>query len=201
MLNDEAGNYSTSFSILSELIQRGYQGVYTTYGLRLIFPTGYEEMIRKYATQEGIDPIVILSLIKQESAFDTTVTSWAGAMGLMQLMPATASQTDSEVEPSDLSSPEINIRVGIKYFHQLLNRFNGNIVFALASYNAGPNAVDRWIRENSPSRGILEFIEMIPYRETRDYVSSIIRNYFWYSKKLGNDPPKNLDIFWKKNEG
>src|SRR5262249_54070412 len=77
-------------------------------------------------------------------------------------------------------------------------RFNGNITLALAGYNAGPSAVDRWMKDFSGKKGgLLEFIETIPYKETREYVGSIIRNYFWYGRKLNADGPKRtLDYFW-----
>jgi soluble lytic murein transglycosylase len=88
----------------------------------------------------------------------------------MQLMPATASDTDPDVERASLIEAESNVRVGAKYLKHLMNRFKGNIVLSLAGYNAGPNAVDRWVKESGGKRGMLEFIETIPYKETREYV-------------------------------
>jgi soluble lytic murein transglycosylase-like protein len=196
MLHQQAKSYPLCFQILGELIQRGYGGIFSSYGLKMIFPMDYFEIIKKYSTQNGLDPILVLSLIKQESAFDEEIHSPVGATGLMQLMPATATETDPNVSLSDLLTAEENIRVGTKYLKKVLNRFNGNIVLALAGYNAGPNAAERWIKDKPAKRGMLEFIESIPYKETRDYVASIIRNYFWYSRRLNGISPKGLNYFW-----
>ena len=195
-LNYEVGNYGTAFVILSELISRGYEGLYSTYGLRLVFPVVQQELIEKNCKAIDLDPILALSLMKQESAFDATIHSSSGASGLMQLMPATAVDTESTVKRADLLTPDVNIRVGTKYLKKMLNHFNGNIAMALAAYNAGPGAVDRWIKEGRANKGLLEFVESIPFRETREYVGSIIRNYFWYTKKIKGENLKDLSRFW-----
>ncbi|MGK5083976.1 DUF1284 domain-containing protein [Bdellovibrionota bacterium FG-1] len=196
-INERAGNYSTAFSILGDLIQRGYEGSLSGAFLNLVFPLAHFELIRKYAEVNALDPILILSLIKQESAFDSTAGSSVGATGLMQLMPATATDTDDSVERADLLDPDTNIRVGTQYLKQLLTRFNGNLALALAGYNAGPNAADRWYKENGQKRSLAEFIETIPYKETREYVAAIVRNYYWYSRKLNpEEPTKPLTFFW-----
>lgn len=196
MLNCKCGNYSSGFTMIGELMQRGYEGIFSTYGLRMIFPLNFANLISKYSTENSIDPILVLSLIKQESAFAEDANSSAGAMGLMQLMPTTAVDTDPAIKISALLEAEDNIRVGTKYLKKLLTRYNGNIVFALAGYNAGPTAVDRWRKEGPPVREMAEFIESIPYKETREYVSSIIRNYFWYSRQLHGTFTKDLNYFW-----
>ncbi|MBI2711463.1 MAG: transglycosylase SLT domain-containing protein [Bdellovibrio sp.] len=174
MLNYQAKNFRNSFSILGELIQRGYEGVLTSYGLQMIFPEQNFQTIQDYAKKTGLDPILVLSLIKQESAFEEEVLSSAGATGLMQLMPATAADVDSEVSLTDLRQPENN------------------------GYNAGPNAVDRWLKDFPAEKSMYDFIESIPYKETREYVAAIIRNYYWYSKKLNSaNRDVKIDIFWK----
>jgi|GEM_PF-245652 len=196
-LNAEIGNHSTTFQLLQEMVLRGYDGVLTSYGLRLIFPAEYMDIVQKEADANQIDPILILGLIKQESAFDPSAVSSSGASGLMQLMPATAVDTEAGVKRADLVFPEVNVRIGTKYLRQMLTRFNGNIAMALAGYNAGPNAVARWIKEGKAERGMLEFIEAIPYKETREYVAAIIRNHYWYSKRLHEGgSPKGLSYFW-----
>ena len=197
MLDSKAGNYVNTFQILGELAQRKDASLYTSYCLRMVFPMVYRDLIEKSAVENNLDPILVLSLIKQESAFDERTTSWAGAQGLMQLMPATAVRTASEIQRADLIEAKANIRVGTRYLKDLLDEFHGNIVFALAAYNAGPNATNRWVRQASPKYGIEEFIESIPYKETREYVASIIRNYFWYSRKLKGVPVTSLDYFWR----
>jgi TolA-binding protein len=196
LLNELVNNHNTAFVFLSELIQRGFPGVASSYGLRMIFPLQFMDEIQAQAKDDNLDPILVLSLVKQESAFDPKATSGSGALGLMQLMPSTAVDTDADVIRADLTTVKSNIRVGTTYLKKLLDRFNGNIVLALASYNAGPGAVDRWFKDSPPKRGMLEFIESIPYRETREYVCSIIRNYYWYSKKLNGEAPKSLSHFW-----
>lgn len=196
LLNHLATSHTMAFTVIGDLIARNYDGAFSSSIVRMVFPVEYMDLIKKHATDNGLDPILVLSLIKQESAFDSDAGSQVGAMGLMQLMPATAADTDPEVRTTELLNPDINIRVGTKYLRQLLTRFNGNIALALAAYNAGPNAVDRWQRENSNRKGMLEFIEVIPYKETREYVAGIIRNYYWYSRKLNGEIPSNINTFW-----
>lgn len=196
-LHTESGNHAGAFHILGDLIQRnGGELVYNSYGLRLIFPTAYYDEIQKAAQDQKLDPILVLSLIKQESAFQAEAGSTVGASGLMQLMPATAVETEPGVRRVDLLEPAINIRVGTKYLKKMLDKYNGNIVFALAAYNAGPGALDRWIRDGRSKRGMLDFIELIPYKETREYVGSIVKNYYWYSKRILGESPKSLSYFW-----
>lgn len=194
-LNHQAGNHSTAFVLLSDLIQRGYEGINSTQALRLIFPIAYKDLIWKAAEEYKVDPILVLSLMKQESAFEVDVISWAGAMGLMQVMPATAVDTQPDLELSRMTDAETNIRVGVKYLAGLLKKWNGNVVLSLASYNAGPGAASRWKNEN-PEASMDEYIERIGYKETRDYVGSILRNYFWYTRQLKGENLGDLRQFW-----
>lgn len=196
----ESGAHLSAFSAITELVNRGADGIYTSRILPWVFPVEKYDLIQKHAQAVGIDPILVLSLIKQESAFESGIASGVGAQGLMQLMPATAVDTDPTVQRARLTDPDTNIRVGTLYLKKMLTRFGGNVAFALAAYNAGPGAVDRWIRDNRAKRGLLEFIEQIPYRETRDYVGSIIRNYYWYSKQLSQEPLRDLDRFFAQVE-
>lgn len=153
------------------------------------------EVVEKQAKAQGLDPLLVLSLIKQESAFDAQIGSHVGATGLMQLMPTTALDVENNLDLADLMNPNDNVRVGTKYLARMLGKFNGNIAFALAAYNAGPSAMDRWIREKRTEGGLLEFVEQIPYKETQGYVGSIIRNYYWYSHLAGKPLPQ-LSFFW-----
>lgn len=202
MLNHEAGNHLASFLTISELIQRGYSGVYSTYVLKYIFPTPFFDSVQLAANENQLDPVLLLSLIKQESSFDSTAVSSAGAQGLTQLMPATALDVSPNVVRAELLDVQSNVQIGAKYLSGLLGRFKGNIVFALSGYNAGPGAVDRWVKSNPDRKDLLEFIESIPYRETREYVAAIIRNYFWYSHFLkgSEGPPLTLNHFWTSNQ-
>jgi soluble lytic murein transglycosylase-like protein len=197
-LADQTGSHLTAFRFLTNLFLRGYQGVNSTYGLRMVFPFRYEKLIQKYSDQVGIDAILVLSLIKQESAFRTYARSGSGAMGLMQLMPMTANDVDPKVEQRDVYSSATNIRLGTLYLKRLLKRFDGNIALSLAGYNAGPTRVSRWRRAADPELSMTEWIETIPYEETRGYVSTIIRNYYWYSYLLYGTRFKDLGYFWGK---
>ncbi len=186
-LHQEAGSHLGAFLVVTELIQRGDKAAATRWASDLVFPIEQWTLIDSASRERGIDPLWVLGLIKQESGFDSGALSSTGAVGLMQIMPATAVEVDSTVYRLELSAHERNIRIGTGYMAYLLKRFRGNLALATAGYNAGPVAVDRWLREFKelgPRLGLVEFIESIPYKETRDYVGSIIRNYFWYSKRL-----------------
>jgi len=190
--------HTLALSLISELFQRepidpkSYSKWQTW-----IFPRPQKlwVAVQKTSEQLQLDPILMMSLIKQESAFDSRAASHAGAWGLMQLMPFTALEVDATLSRSDLLSVERNIQTGGKYFKKLLESFDGSIPLALASYNAGPNAVRRWLKEGRLDEGELLFIEQIPYKETRDYVTSILRNYAWYSSiQNGNEAPIQLKL-------
>ena len=196
LLDYKAEAYSPLFVLLQELIQRNHDGIASSYGLRMIFPVTQYSIIEKTAEDEEIDPILVLSLMKQESAFDPGAISSSGAAGLMQLMPVTAAETVADTRRAELVDPDVNIRVGTRYLKRLMTKFNNNMVLALAAYNAGPGAVERWLREVPAKRGTLEFIESIPYKETREYVTSIMRNYVWYAGRLGTNVPKSASFFW-----
>jgi soluble lytic murein transglycosylase-like protein/TolA-binding protein len=194
-LNSQVGNYGTCFQILSELVSRGTPDLATPATLQMIFPVVHYDLIEKYSALNKLDPVLVLSLIKQESAFDEKINSGVGAQGLMQLMPGTAAEILGQLDKNDLLIAEKNIAAGTAYLAKLLVRFNGNIVLALAGYNAGPAAAERWYHESQVKKDELSFIETIPYKETREYVQSIIRNYYWYAKKM-KDPDKPLSYFW-----
>ena len=112
------------------------------------------------------------------------MVSPANAIGLMQLLPVTGSKTArslgmNDFEKKDLYKPETNIRLGINYLKTVLDEFSGNVFFALGSYNAGPHRVSQWISRN-PNLEMDEFVEEIPFRETRNYVRRVLRTYGAY---------------------
>lgn len=200
-LNHQVNNNNLSFLLIGELLQRKYEGILSNNGLPMIFPVHFMDIIKKYSVENNLDPILVLSLIKQESGFEEDVNSYIGAIGLMQLMPATALDTVPDTKLEELIKAEKNIRAGTKYLAKLLNYYQGNLVYAIASYNAGPTAVNRWIKEAPLKQEMEEFIELIPYRETREYVAAIIRNYYWYSLQLDPSHWKGFGYFWKNNKG
>lgn len=117
-------------------------------------------MISKVCEKHGVDEKLVKALIKQESGFNAKATSKVGAMGLMQLMPATAKGLGVQ----DAYNPLQNVDGGVRYLKSMLNKYNGNIILALAAYNAGPGAVDKY--DGVP-----------PYPETQNYVKNILANY------------------------
>ena len=200
-LHQEAGNHLGAFQAAGELIQREAPQAFTPWMKELVFPTERWEQVKALAEQEGVDPLLVLSLMKQESAFSPDALSGSGANGLMQVMYATALDTEPTIDRVRLMKEDENLRIGVRYLKQLLNRFDGNYALALAGYNAGPTAAARWLRDFK-GKGLLEYIESITYKETREYVASILRNYLWYSTRIEGKAPKKasslstLDPFW-----
>jgi hypothetical protein len=149
-----------------------------------LYPKGHMNLIEDTLSRYDLDPFLVLSLIRQESAFNARVTSKANAIGLMQLIPPTANEvarTLGQGSPSkeNLKDPVVNVRLGVEYLNSLLVSFNQNMVYALAAYNAGPTKVRQWVALRSDMTP-LEFIESIPFSETRNYVKKILRNYAIY---------------------
>lgn len=155
------------------------------------FPMGYQRVIQSFAPKD-VDPFLVAGLIREESLYSARVVSPVGAIGLMQLMPKTAQKVgrqlglqNSDSDRYGLDNPNRNIQLGTYYLGQLLNEFQGNIIYAVAAYNAGPQAVKRWIRQNG-HRDPDEFIELIGYRETRGYVKRVLGSYRIYRTLFGD---------------
>jgi soluble lytic murein transglycosylase len=154
--------------------------------LKMYFPLSHFDLLD--SSETALDPYLVLSLIRQESAFNSRARSAAGARGLMQLMPATARQLGAR-SASALFDPKVNIRVGTKYLTHRLRNYDGDVELTLAAYNAGFARVDGWLKRY-PSENRLLFLDLIPFRETRDYVSAIERNYYWYVQLYSKEPLK-----------
>ncbi|MFQ5574633.1 MAG: lytic transglycosylase domain-containing protein, partial [Terriglobia bacterium] len=155
---------------------------------RVAYPTDYLPTIRTYAGNQ-VDPYLVASIIREESLYDSKALSRAGAVGLMQIMPATArrlteSSKDLHAIRDELFDQQTNIRLGSHYLGKLLDRFSDNIIHAIAAYNAGPVAVSSWIKRNGHTEPAA-FVELIPYRETRGYVKRVLRSYREYHR-IGN---------------
>lgn len=119
-----------------------------------------ENIIEGVSNKHGISSKLVKALIKQESGFNPNAVSKAGAKGLMQLMPSTA----KNLGVTDVTNPVQNVEGGVKYLKSMMNKYNGNLILALAAYNAGPGAVDKY-------KGVP------PYKETQNYVKNILANY------------------------
>jgi len=161
-----------------------------------LFPKAHWDLVRQVADANELDPFFILSLMRQESAFQAEVISTSNAIGLMQLLPGTASLVARSMkqkapEVDELKEPDTNIPLGTRYIANLLTRFGQNKAHALAAYNAGPRKVKNWLKIRS-QLSPLEFIESIPYNETRNYVKKILRNYAIYHALYSDSPEDAL---------
>jgi len=153
--------------------------------LRVRYPQAYWSLVTSLAKEYNMDPYLILSVARQESTYRPSLSSSAGAAGIMQLMPATAkwlAKVDDSVPASaarDLSDPRNSMRLGVAYLRRMMDRSEGNLVYALAAYNAGPGNCDKW-RRKYRGMPITEFIENIPFTETQNYVKRILAHYATY---------------------
>ena len=166
---------------------------------RLYYPLSYWEIVSKSASENSVDPLLILSVMRQESAFNKMIISSANAYGLMQLIPKTGEKIyrtkwSGEFKNEVLFEPEINIEMGIYYLSELLQTYKSNpsinsrqaLILTLATYNAGPTAVKMWIKKFG-TLSVDEFIEKITYPETRGYVKKVLRNYENYKRLYRSD--------------
>lgn len=143
------------------------------YFLSMYYPFRYRDPITKYARRNNLDPFLIMALIHQESSFNPKARSVVGAEGLMQLMPPTARELARQLHSSaDVDNPDVAIRLGTFYFRNLVDLFGGAVQLAVASYNAGLGNVSRW-RKAAPHKPLDEFLESMPFAETRNYVKRI----------------------------
>ncbi len=161
------------------------------------------------ASEPSLPAGLALAIMRQESSFDATVVSPAGARGLMQLMPATARTVAAmRIDAGTLADPTINMAIGTTYLDGLLRRFGGTIPYAVAAYNAGPNRVRQWLQQNgdpaaaqpgiavlanaAPNAAMIDWIEMIPFTETRNYVQRVMENQVVYRARIASAPPGRI---------
>ena len=158
--------------------------------LRIVYPFPYRQQVARSSHERDLDPFLVAGLIRQESMFRPDARSPAGAVGLMQLMPATARQVaqqqgmGSSLPPSRLEDPSVNLRLGTHFLRQMLNQFDGSVTDALAAYNAGPGNASRWQGFDEHS-DVNVFVPHIPFRETRHYVRIVQQNARIYAALYG----------------
>lgn len=153
-----------------------------------------------------LDRALIFAFMRQESLFDAQAQSWAGARGVMQLMPATASfigrdRSLSRVNKSKLFEPEFNMALGQKYLRHLMGtkRIQDNLFLVMAAYNGGPGNLNKWLRNSKHGDDWLLFIETIPAKETRIYIERVMANYWIYRQRL-NQPTPSLQAVASGND-
>jgi soluble lytic murein transglycosylase len=153
-----------------------------------LFPKAYWVDLKKFSTENGLDPYLVASLIRQESEFNPNAISRANAVGLMQLLPTTGKKVAKEAKlhhfnASQLYTPTVNLQLGTRYFKSMVDKF-GSFEYALAAYNAGSDRVEDWLAAGK-YRDPQEFVESIPFTETREYVQAILRNANVYKQLYG----------------
>jgi soluble lytic murein transglycosylase len=147
---------------------------------RVLYPLAFWDDVSAATDRHHVDPLLVVALIRQESLFDPRARSFADARGLMQLLPATAQKEAATLgwkeDPTGrLYDPAVNVALGVQHFRTLLDLYDGDPVKALAAYNGGTRAVDKWRQQFAELEGD-EFVESITYRETRDYVKRVLGN-------------------------
>ena len=151
------------------------------------YPRAYTDLVSQNAALNGLSEGLVYALIRAESGFTPAIKSSAGAIGLMQMMPATAKMTSrekGEFNPQCLTVPECNVRLGTKHLNDLMKEHNGDVIYMAAAYNAGSGALGRWKKS---FKGLQkdEFIESIPYQETRNYVKKVYASAATYRQLYG----------------
>ncbi len=150
------------------------------------YPLAFDNILSPMADILGMDKFIVLSIMRAESYYNPNATSPVGAKGLMQLMPYTALRIASQLDDNQfrmesLADPKVNIAYAAYYIKSLLTYYDNNYFLAIAAYNAGPTAVDNWLTNCGPC-SVDEFVEAIPYEETRRYVKKVVRYYSQYRK-------------------
>ena len=161
--------------------------------IKMLYPVKHLDHIKTYATQYGVDPYLIMGIIKTESNFEADAVSHKNATGLMQIMEPTAKWLATKMELADFSytditDPALNIQMGCYYIHYLLEHYDGNTENALAAYNAGQGTVDKWLKNPEYSKNG-DTLSLVPYPETRKYIQRVINNQKIYSRLYPHSTP------------
>ena len=183
--------YKTSISILN-FIFNNKSGFPDSELLKMYYPIKYWNLVKSYSKNVKLDPYMIMSIIRQESVFDQKAVSAAKALGLMQIIPSLGIKLAKvfkydNVDEEKLLDPILNLKIGIIHFANLMDCFGNNFILAVAAYNSSKEKVKLWTKD-SYKNDIYQFIEDIPYYETRKYIKMNIRNYLAY-----------LSIYTEKN--
>lgn len=191
--------YLPLFAAFSKLTNEAKTEVFLKFP-DLIYPQPYPEKVKEMSDKTQIPSSLIYSIMKQESAFNEKTRSHADAMGLMQVIPRLAKQLSKKfdiayTQPDDLYNPLINIQLGSYELMEQVKKQSGQLTYVAAAYNAGPNALSGWLK-NRKRNDIIEFIEEIPYDETRTYVKVIARNKLFYDRisKKEEEQPFPIDF-------
>ena len=198
---DVAGDYHRALTLtklfFSDVIERGSVGVPQTFW-ELAYPGGYLPTIKGLKNAQQPDPFLVAAVIREESVYNPAAVSSAGALGLMQVMPQTGQQVAARLglegyTRDRLFDPCYNIRLGSSYLAHLSEKFDRDVMRMVAAYNAGPDAVSKWVQQFG-GVDTDEFIESIPYTETRLYVKKVLRSYREYKRIYGDaQSPQSLD--------
>ena len=175
-----------------------------------LYPRYYADTVEKYAKMYNVDTFLIAAMILEESRYNAEAVSWAGAIGLMQIMPATGRELAQKLKirrfrTSMLKQPDINIRMGTKYIGELNSWFDGNAMLVIGAYNGGPGRMERWVSTKN-IKDIDLFVEKITIRETRLHIKKVIDSYHNYVEIYGktDEPPavnSATEIGQKRLEG
>jgi soluble lytic murein transglycosylase len=168
-----------------DVLERGSTEVPQTFW-ELAYPKGYLPRIQELSRTQAVDPHLVAAVIREESTYNPAAVSQAGAIGLMQVMPQTGQRIATRLGAEGftrerLFDPDFNIRLGTWYLGQLAEQFDHNLIHMVAAYNAGPEVVAKWIQQFGQGEPD-EFIESIPYTETRFYVKKVLRTYREYKR-------------------
>jgi len=152
----------------------------------LAYPRPYWSKLKSFANQAGIDPYFVLAIMREESHFNPQALSSSKAIGLMQLMPATAKDVAKRKkiklnEKEEIFNPELNAQLGTLYLGRLSYQFKSELIYTAGGYNAGPHNMSKWIKRWN-GKSLDAFVEQIPFKETRNYVKRVYRSYKLYKQ-------------------
>ena len=165
---------------------------------RLLYPLYYTDLLQKHTTKYEIDPLFVAAMIREESRYNADIVSYAGAIGLMQIMPATGRELAGRLKIPRFSTkilynPDVNIQMGSWYMKSLMNQFDNNHALVAGAYNGGPGRMRRWIKAKQIP-DLDEFIEDIGIDQTRRHIKKVIDSYIIYQQLYSNPTPASANI-------